>query len=180
MTWRKVAAIWVVFAALGVLVLVSDHVVPGPTEEQPTNPVGPSLLEADAGSVTTITFRQDEKIVRIARRDGTWQTLEPPGVRISPDLVEATVATLTTGQAAERLTSESGHDLDVYGLDRPTAILEIAVGPPPGLPVIVALGARNPTQTAIYARRGDRPTIYLVGMNLRYYVDLIFEAASGA
>lgn len=179
MTWRKVAAIWVAFAALGILVLLLDHVASGPSEGQPGSPVGPSLLEAEGGSVTTITFRHNESIVRLARRDGTWQTMEPPGVRISPDLVEATIATLTTGQAAERLADHSDQGLDVYGLDQPTATLEIALGPPPALPVIVTLGARNPTQTAVYARRSDRPTVYLVGLNLRYYIDLVFEAASG-
>jgi hypothetical protein len=30
----------------------------------------------------------------------------------------------------------------------------------------------------VYARRGDRPTVYLVGLNLRYYIDLVFEAAT--
>ena len=43
--------------------------------------------------------------------------------------------------------------------------------------VRVFLGANNPTNTALYAMRDDRPAVFLVGLNLRYYVDLIFEAA---
>lgn len=44
-------------------------------------------------------------------------------------------------------------------------------------PVTILIGARNPTRTAVYARRSDRNTIFLVGMNLSYYIDLIFDAA---
>ncbi len=43
--------------------------------------------------------------------------------------------------------------------------------------VRVLLGARNPTRTAVYAKRDDRPAVYLVGLNVQYYEDLIFEAA---
>ncbi len=39
------------------------------------------------------------------------------------------------------------------------------------------IGGRNPTRTAVYARRSDQPAIFLVGMNLSYYIDLIFDAA---
>jgi hypothetical protein len=51
------------------------------------------------------------------------------------------------------------------------------IGEPHASPISVQIGARNPTQTAVYARRGDEDAIFLVGMNLRYYIDLIFEAA---
>lgn len=176
MSWRRVTVIYVGLALLAIFVVVVDRVAP-PPEEHAQAPVGPSLLEADAAAVTTVTFRKDGRIVRATRQDGTWHTLEPPGARIAPDLIDATVATLTAGQAAERLGNAPEHDLAAYGLESPAATIEIMVGLPPMHPVTVALGARNPTQTAVYARRSDRAAIYLVGMNLRYYLDLIFEAA---
>ena len=42
------------------------------------------------------------------------------------------------------------------------------------------LGGRNPTKTALYAKRADAPAIYLIGLNLRYYSDLIVERAGAA
>ncbi len=178
MSWRTVTAIYALLALVTIVTLVADRVAP-PPDERAAAPVGPSLLETDAASVTTVTFRKPGSVVRATRQDGTWETLEPPGVRISPDLIDATVATLTTGQAAERLDGEPERGLAAYGLESPAVTMEIVAGPPPMQPVTVALGAHNPTQTAVYARRGDRPTIYLVGMNLRYYLELIFEAATG-
>jgi hypothetical protein len=51
------------------------------------------------------------------------------------------------------------------------------IGDASAKPVTVEIGARNPTRTAVYARRSDQPSIFLVGMNLSYYIDLIFDAA---
>ena len=42
------------------------------------------------------------------------------------------------------------------------------------------LGARNPTQTAIYAQTSSSPRVLLVGVNVQYYADLLYEAGVGA
>jgi hypothetical protein len=46
--------------------------------------------------------------------------------------------------------------------------------------VRVLLGAPNPTRTAIYAKRDDAAAVYMVGLNVRYYEDLMFEASATA
>lgn len=181
MRWWKVVSIWTVFALLATVAVLLERGAPDLHQGGgAAPPVGPSLLEADAVSVTALTLHQEGQVVRLRRRGGVWETLEPAGVRVSPDLVDATVATLTTGQAAERLDSEAEHDLAAYGLDVPTATLDVAIDSPSTSSITVMLGARNPTRTAIYARRSDRAAIYLVDMNLRYYMDLILEAAGSA
>lgn len=177
MSWRRVAAIWAVLAVLAAFVVVIGRVAPRPAEDAPA-PVGPSLLDASAASVTSVTFRKEGRVVRATRRDGRWQTVEPADAEIASDLIDATIATLTAGQAAERLGNEAEHGLEAYGLDTPVAMLEVVMGGADAAPVTVAIGARNPTQTAVYARRNDQPAIYLVGMNLRYYIDLVFDAAA--
>ena len=35
---------------------------------------------------------------------------------------------------------------------------------------------RNPARTAVYAQRSDSPRVFLIGLNVRYYEDLLFEA----
>lgn len=176
MSWRRVALIYACLAVLVVWVVVLDHPEPPPAPSAPAA-AGPSLLEAEAASVTAVTFRREGRIVRAAREEGSWRVLEPTGVSIPPDLIAATISTLTAGQSAERLGSEPAHDLGAYGLDAPSATLEITVGTPPASPVTVAIGGRNPTRTAVYARRSDQSAVYLVGLNLSYYIDLIFDAA---
>jgi len=42
----------------------------------------------------------------------------------------------------------------------------------------IKLGARNPPQTAIYAQTNTKPRILLVGVNVQYYADLLYEAGA--
>jgi hypothetical protein len=176
MSWRRVAGIYLVLALLAGWVLVVERDAP-PIEPAPAQaPVGASLLDAAADAVTAVIFRREGKVVRAGRADRRWRVIEPAGADVPSDLIEATIATLTAGQAAERLTDVPEPELAAYGLDVPSTTLELVMDPA-GHSVTVQVGARNPTRTAVYARRGDQPAIFLVGMNLGYYLDLIFEAA---
>jgi hypothetical protein len=179
MSWRRVAIIYAVFALLAAWVFLLGGDAPNP-EAPVAVPPAASILDVDAATVTTLTLRKDGRVVRASRTDDRWSTTEPSDAKVPPDLFAAMVATLTAGQAAEELSHEpeSASALAVYGLASPVATLEVVLrdGAPP---ITVAIGDQNPTRTAVYARRSDRPTIYLVGMNLRYYIDLVFEAAGG-
>jgi hypothetical protein len=177
MSWRKVAAIYIVLAVLAGAVLVGGPAdLPAPDVPNPPS-VGPSLLDAEAAAVSAVTFRRGSTVVRAAREDGRWRIVEHTGEPIPSDLIDATIATLTAGQSAERLTDGTERPLSEYGLDTPSATLEIVLPGAPVSGVTVLVGTRNPTRTAVYARRSDQPTVYLVGMNLSYYLDLIFDAA---
>lgn len=196
MSWRRVAAIYAVLALLVGWVVVFEHDAPAP-ETASVDPKAPSqsLLGADASAVTGIRFTRRGHVIRAERAgdDGArlgagapvepepsrWRAVEPRGVKVSPDLIEATVATLTAGQPSELLSHEAQDDLAAYGLDAPTASVDIVLRNAPERPITVLIGARNPTQTAVYARRTDQPAIFLVGLNLSYYIDLIFDGASG-
>ena len=177
MSWRRVAVIYTVLAVLAVWVFALDDTAP--VAEQPNQPPPPSasILNADPAAVTALTLRKDGKLVRASRTEDRWATAEPREATVPPDLYEAMVATLTAGQAAEELGPEQEPALAAYGLATPAATLEVALGGATP-PITVYIGDQNPTRTAVYARRNDRPTIYLVGMNLRYYIDLVFEAAA--
>jgi len=75
------------------------------------------------------------------------------------------------------LIPEGSGDLAAYGLDPPQAIVRMASA---GRPVAtLEFGERNPTRTAVYARRPDQKQVYLLGLNAQYYLDLIFEQAAG-
>ncbi len=179
MTWTRVAVIYAVLAVLVGYLALSDGPV---TDDATTAPAPPpptaSLLGTEADAVRVMTFHKDGRLVRASRESGRWRPIEPMGARIPPDLFDAAIAALTAGQASEKISDESGHRLADYGLESPTATIELVVGDIPNRPISVLIGARNPTQTAVYARRSDQDAIYLVGMNLRYYIDLIFDAAT--
>jgi len=178
MSWSRVAVIYAVLAVLAGYLLVFERGDPEPANTGPET-ASSSLLGMDAAAVASVTFRKDGRVVRATREGQRWRAVEPPGATVSPDLLEATIATLTAGQASEKLASEPENALSAYGLDAPSAIVEINLAGTPERPVTVILGARNPTRTAVYARRTDQPSIFLVGMNVSYYIDLIFDAAKG-
>lgn len=177
MTWRRVAIVYATLALLVAAIVVSER---RRTEDAPPPPDAPmhSLLERDASAVAAVTFARAGRVVRAAKTAGRWRAVEPAGTQISPDLIEATIATLTAGQSAEMLVAEPV-ELAAYGLDAPSATVEVVLTDAPTRPITVVLGGRNPTRTAVYARRNDHPGVFLVGMNLSYYIDLIFDAAAG-
>ena len=180
MSWRRVAAIYAALAVLAMWVLAFEREAPPPEPSAGAAPVAAqSLLGADASAVAAVRFTRHGETVRAERADDRWRAVGPRGTTVSPDLIDATVATLTAGQPSEQLTQRADDDLAAYGLDAPSASVDVVLRETPDRPITVLIGARNPTQTAVYARRTDQPAIFLVGLNLSYYIDLIFEAAAG-
>jgi hypothetical protein len=177
MSWGRVAVIYTVLAVLAVWVFALDPGAPVAERPDAPPPAAASILDTDAATVTALTIRKDGKVVQANRTDTRWATAQPPGATVPPDLYEAMVATLTAGQAAEELGHEPDSAWATYGLATPVATLDVALRGA-SQPVTVYIGDENPTRTAVYARRNDRPTVYLVGLNLRYYIDLVFEAAT--
>jgi len=179
-TWRRVGAIYLVLAALAASFALVERtsLTVEQTADAPT--VERSLLGAEPESVKAVTFWRDGERVSAEREGGRWRVLAPAGAEITPDLIAAAVATLTAGQVSEVMAEGPNVDLEAFGLAAPSSEVEVTIDGQPGAKVRVLLGSHNPTKTALYAKRDDAPTVYLVGLNLRYYQDLIFEAAAGA
>jgi hypothetical protein len=161
---------------LGLAVLASIA-----TEKPPVEPreVGRSLLEVPTDAVAAIALERPGMRIEAVRDQGRWRVRGPIPGAVPSDLIAATVATLTTGQTSEVMVESSDTAAD-FGLGHPTLVLEVDVGAADGRPVRVEVGGRNPTNTGLYARRADAPAIFLVGLNLGYYADLMFEAAAQA
>jgi len=177
MSWRRVVMIYAIVAILAGYVLVFERSAT-PGDQEGVKAVPASILGTEPSAVTAVTFGKDGKVVRARREGDRWRAVEPAGVTIQPDLIEATIATLTAGQSAEVLSHEPENALSAYGLDTPSASVQVVVGAQDHT-ITILVGARNPTGTAVYARRSDQATVFLVGMNLSYYIDLIFEGAKG-
>lgn len=178
MSWRTVGLIYLVAGILGALVLVSMREVPLPAASEPS--LGRALLDMPASAVERVAFVREGRRVE-ARRDGNRWLVQGEAQRtVMPDLVAAAVATLTAGQTSEVMSDQGGVDLAAFGLEHPSTTIDVVLGGPEGKTVRILVGGPSPTNTAIYAMRGDGPAVYLVGLNLRYYVDLIFQAAGQA
>jgi hypothetical protein len=169
MTWRKVLLYWVVAALIGATVYVGerrDEVAPPPSDAvQPLVTVSPSRFER-------VTVTRGGETATFVRESDRWVVVTPAGYRITSDLVAALIDTLASIPPVEKL-STSARTSEQFGLAPPEA--EIAMDGPGGADAEVYVGKRNPTGTAVYAALAGEDSVYLLGLNAQYYLELIFE-----
>src|SRR5262249_52264327 len=133
-SWRRVAAIYVALALLAVWVVAFERDTPPPETAAVPAPAAESLLGADASAVAAVRFTRQGETVRADRADDRWRAVGPRGATVSPDLIDATVATLTAGQPSERLAPHAEDDLAAYGLDAPTTSVDVVLRETPDRP----------------------------------------------
>lgn len=136
-----------------------------------------NLLELSG--VQAVTIRRGNEQLRFQKTfDGKlYQVVEPAGGFVPQDLMNALAGLLMKSSEVE-VVADNASDLVQYGLDHPTSEIDIATPGKP-IPVKVYFGSENPTHTAIYARMEISPKIFLLGLDLRYYQDLMFEWIEG-
>jgi hypothetical protein len=172
MTWRRIAFYYLLLAAA-----VAAYLGTAPTGSVP---------EADGGKVPLLELRADQVVelqlvrgnawVRCGQEAGRWRVLEPPGASAPPDLVATFAVTLVEMTATEVVTGETEGQAQ-FGLEGEGATRVDLYRVGHEEPLTVILGARNPPETAVYAKVEGRPGVFLVGRVLQYYADGILEAA---
>jgi hypothetical protein len=164
------------FAYLALWALLTGYLVVSKGESpvmQATPTVSALMPGMDAGSAIAVELRADDRALRCERSGGRWQAVAPAGVGVPTDLIAAILNILTQGNPVEVVSHETQRMAE-FGLDPPR--VSIAITNEAGSQETLYLGARNPAQTAVYARREGTPEIVLVGLNLNYYVDLALAA----
>jgi hypothetical protein len=174
MTGRKAFAYVALWALLTGYLVVSEREAPV-TQETPAE--RGLMLGMDVAGVIAVELRAGDRGLRCERVGGRWQVAAPAGVETSADLIAAIVNILTQGNVVE-VVSHEAERMAEFGLDPPR--VSISLTNAAGLQETLYLGARNPAQTAVYARREGMPEIVLVGLNLDYYVDLALTGAAGS
>lgn len=169
MTWRRAALYWLTFAALSAYYVIAlrtpDGSTAAPLQRAP-------FLDVREPELQRLEVRRAERTLRFARSAGRWQVVEPSGVAVAADLVAALVSAVAEAPAVE-MVAAAGADLTQFGLDPPASELTLTAA---AAPIVVRLGGRNPAGTAVYAQRLPDPQVFLIGLNVRYYEDLLFEA----
>lgn len=160
MSWRHALA-YVALAAL-LLIAVSATTPPAPPTVAPAAPAQPGP------DVVAVSVSAGDRRVEARRVDGRWQVAAPHADGVTSDLVDALLsAVLDT--PAEPVASSGA--LDEFGLDQPFARIELTRRE--GKPVTVLVGHTNPTDTGVYGQLAGNPQVLLMGLNVRYYVELM-------
>jgi Domain of unknown function (DUF4340) len=133
----------------------------------------------DLSSIDAVTLTRANETLRFEKTaDGKlYKIVQPPNGFVPQDLMKALTALLIEAKDVE-IVSDNPADRPQFGLDHPQFELTIEA-PGKKEPLRVIFGNENPTRTAIYATISGSPKIFLLGRNLEYYQDLMFQWIEG-
>jgi len=177
MTWRRIALYYAFCVVLGGYFFLfewrpgGEKPLPGRRAIQQSH-----FLSIPQETIQEVRLHRGEDGAVTFRRDGQgWKVIEPPGAQVTAALVTSFVENLTMEKEVQVIDEAAGN-LSPYGLDRPHATVVIK-GQGGNVVATVFIGDHNPTSTAVYARKESSPQVVLLGYSVRYYEELIFEAA---
>jgi len=159
MSWSRALAYTTVAALLVIALRVTTP---------PAAPPPPPSSARPGPDVVGVTVSAGDHRVEARRADGRWQIAPPHADGVSSDLVDALLAAVLNAPAEPVASSGT---LDEFGLDQPYARIELSRRE--GKPVTVLVGRTNPTDTGVYGQLEGNPQVLLMGLNVRYYVDLM-------
>lgn len=179
MTWRRAWGYVGVFVALTVLhLLTSRPESPRDVGEEITpllvtaTPV--PFLAAKPEEIDSVEIELSGRSAELERRGARWEVVQPAGREVSADLISALLTAVLDVPEVEVVGSVDDED---FGMDAPTA--ELRLQPSGRTPLMIRFGTLNPAGTAIYATGSGTRQVVLLGLNIRYYLDLVAAAVFG-
>jgi len=168
MSWPRALAYLAVAMVLGTVYFAT---APAPPPSPASAPAGAASADRSRVDIDTIRLDAAGRTVRARRVGGQWEVVEPAGAAVPSDLLSALVsAVLET--PAQPVSSDSER-LAEFGLNTPSA--RVTFERPGAPPVTLSLGDTNPAETGVYGRLEGNPQIVLLGLNVRYYIDLVLR-----
>jgi hypothetical protein len=130
---------------------------------------GTALFQFKEADIAQLNIRTNEQTVELARTDNGWQIKAPKPGPADDATVSFLLNLLVTGKS-ERSLEASPSDLKTFGLEPPSATLDIQLKNQTAHQLL--LGGQNFNQSARYARidpvatkPGQKPTVMLVPNN---------------
>lgn len=125
------------------------------------------LLSFDPAAVTSVRVRQGDVTLQTKRTDDGWSGIGRRGavedlLHALADLAEILVLDATEGEPAD------------YGLDPAETVVELERSD--GAPIVLLIGHRNPSATAVYARIGANGPVVLTGALVLWEIDKAVKA----
>ena len=170
MSWPKVFVYYALAALLTfhLLGVVRERAGAVPAQTVSNTP----FLEAVPERIDHVRMEKDSMVVVVERKEGRWVVTEPEGMAPPGDVVDAVLDSLTSLPPIEIVADGVEHE-GQFGLIPPRA--RIRIEQQGELVSTIILGELSPTRTAVYAKRSGKEEVALIGLNAKYYIDLIFE-----
>jgi hypothetical protein len=170
MSWPRVLFYYAV-AALLTFHLLGVSRERGAEGQAPATSTAP-FLEAVPERIDRVRMETDDQAVQFERRDGKWITTEPEGLAPPGDVIDAVIESFATLPPIE-IVSDAGAKQDQFGLVPPR--MRVRLEQQGALVSTIVLGELSPTRTAVYAKKSGSEDVALIGLNAKYYIDLVFE-----
>jgi hypothetical protein len=167
--WRQVVLLYVVAGVLGLWYWRFEQRAPATAPE----PTRQRFVPLEASDLREVRLQRHGQRFVTRRDDDGWVVVEPEGATVPSDLIAAFANALTGAEEIARVAS-GGADPAQYGITADASRVEMVSAT--GAPVVVVLGETNPTGTALYAQRDGAHDVVLIGRQVRYYEELIFQA----
>jgi hypothetical protein len=171
-SWLKIVAYYALAAVLSLHLLGvwnSRQAARAPADGSAT-----PFLEAVPERIDRVRIEKDaEQVVFERSKDGRWIVTEPEGIAPPGDVVDAVLESFTGLPAIEIVADGIEHE-GQFGLVPPRA--RIRIEQQGTLVSTIVLGELSPTRTAVYAKKSGKDEVALIGLNAKYYLDLVFES----
>ena len=118
------------------------------------------LFQFAADDVTGFTVKREQDTVHAEKRDGHWYLTQPLAVR-GDDQKYSELTRYVADLHQTRVVDEQPQSLEPYGLAAPRLEIQVTLKDQPK-PLILRLGATNPTGGSYYTQVEGRPQVYLV------------------
>jgi hypothetical protein len=178
MTWTRALGYVMVWLALSAYYLATHRPFASSVDAPPAAATpAVAFLRMRAEDIVSLDLEVGGREIRANRRGGRWFLVEPPGRAASSDLFSAFVSSLVDVADVEIVSRDEERDAE-FGFDRPATRLRLRDRG--GTTVTLTIGAKNPAQTAVYARSEGSPEVLLLGLNTEYYMGLILQAAGAS
>ncbi len=176
MTWGRIATYYVLAGVLGGFFFLSEE--PSPTSfALKVEPVVPQhqFLPIARAEIGELEITRVEGTLHFKFNGKSWDVIRPAGAPVTSGVVASFLEDLTPEKEI-RIMDNNAEDLAVYGLDKPSSTIIVRNGDR-SQEATVLVGSLNPSSSAYYAHRSDQRTVVLLGYNIGYYGDLMFESA---
>ncbi|HXC51935.1 MAG TPA: DUF4340 domain-containing protein [Candidatus Limnocylindrales bacterium] len=170
MSWLRIVVYFALAAALTLHlngVAAEREAATAATVKQTT-----PFLEAVPERIDRVRIEKDGLAVQFERKDGKWIVTEPEGLAPPGDVIDAVLESFTSLPPIE-IVSEGVEHEGQFGFVPPRA--RIRIEQQGALVSTIILGELNPTRTSVYAKRSGKDEVALIGLNAKYYIDLVFE-----
>jgi len=113
--------------------------------------------------------RADEEEIVCTRKEDTWRIEQPVEADADQDAVNRVVSEFVDAKRT-RTVEDEPEDLSLYGLDKPSLQLAVALKENEKTPTLL-IGNENPAKTAFYAKTQDENAVFLLQMYVKSSMD---------